>query len=226
MRLKLGIPYSDTLVYGAGLFGYFSGFPNMRKLFGVWFLLLAVVCNPFPTLADGVLSSVSYLTLPEKLAVSIQPFDDSDDNLEIMQRIEEALRAEGYSVVADAPFVMNFEIRDRLGSLSTSDNRHLFRFESKGGRGGGENAKARVNVYDSQFGGLLNKGPAAPRVSNRTIYRLEVNIEKKTNNERLWDAWAEAELTSGDGNRLIERMVPVVVKNIGQTIKRKDFQVY
>jgi hypothetical protein len=143
-------------------------------------------------------------------------------------RAEGVVNAVSYNPLpgnAKARLVMNFEVRNRIGYLNSGDNRHVLQFQTTGGRGGGEQTDARVNVFNSQEGGLLNKGPGT-RVSNRTVYRLELNVEQRNNNERLWDGWAEAELTGGDSAELLRRMVPAVIKALGQTVKSQAFSPY
>ncbi len=197
----------------------------MSNRIAFWFLLSATLAFGRGAQADGIVSAASYAPLPTGAAVQVRPFDDSDDNIEIKQRIERALAGRGISTNDKAPLVMNFEVRNRIGFLNSGDNRHILRFQTGGGRGGGENTEARVNVFNSQDGGLLNKG-AGTRVSNRTIYRLELNVEQRSSGERLWDGWAEAELTDGDSIELLRRMVPAVVKAMGNTIKAETFPLY
>lgn len=197
----------------------------MRECFSFSVLLLVALVLAPNAHADGSVSSVSYSALPAALVVEVRPFDDSDENLELKQRLEQALAAKEIGTSDDAPYILNFEVRDHIGSLNSGDNRHILRFETHGGRGGGENTEARVNVFDSQDGGLINKG-GGTRVSNRTIYRLELNIEQRTSGERIWDGWAEAELAGGDGRELLRRMVPAVIKNIGRTTKSEAFSLY
>jgi hypothetical protein len=197
----------------------------MTKLFRFWLFVFATICIADVAHADGVVNAASYAPLPDKLAIEVRPFDDSDENLAIKERIERELAARGITTGAKAPLVMNFEVRNRIGYLNTGDNRHVIEFQTRGGRSGGEQTDARINVFNSQSGGLLNKGPGT-RVSNRTVYRLELNVEQRDNNERLWDGWVEAELTGGDSAELLRRMVPAVVKALGQTVKSQAFSPY
>lgn len=197
----------------------------MTKRTGLWLFLVFAIFASTCVRAEGVVNAVSYNPLPGNSTVEVRPFDDSDENLAVKAHIERELAARGITTNAKAPLVMNFEVRNRIGYLNSGDNRHVLQFQTTGGRGGGEQTDARVNVFNSQEGGLLNKGPGT-RVSNRTVYRLELNVEQRDNNERLWDGWAEAELTGGDSAELLRRMVPAVIKALGQTVKSQAFSPY
>ena len=223
---KQGIPSAGMLVYGVAIYSLLSDF-LMSRLVSILAFCLLILSAPVPaTAADGVLSAVSYQPLPPSLRVEVRTFDDSDANLEIQQEFERALRAKGVTISDDAPLVFNFEVSDQLGMLSRSGDRYVFSFETSGGRGGGENTEARVNVFNSQSGGLLNKGAGQGRVSKPSVYRMDVNIEDRSSGKRLWEAWAEADLIAGNNRDLTRRMVPVIVQHIGGTAKSESFKVY
>ena len=198
----------------------------MRKTF----VFLAVVCActlaNVQLRADGIMNSVAYKVMPSDVTLDIQPFDDSDANLEIKAAMQNSLETIGIKTSDKAPYIMSFEVRDRLGSLSTAGNRHVLRLESRGGRGGGEEHNARVNVYDSHHGGLFNKGVGDSRVSKRSIYRLEVNITDRASGKRIWDGWAEAQLMGGDSQDLTLKMVPTIVEHIGKTVRQTPFKLH
>lgn len=199
---------------------------EMRKPLVFLAVLFACTFANLPSKADGVMNAVAYKELPSGLQLDIQPFDDSDANLEIEAAMRNNLEAKGVKTSDSAPYILSFEVRDRLGSLSTAGSRHVLRLESRGGRGGGEQHKARVNVYDSHHGGLFNKGVGDSRVSKRSIYRLEVNISERASGKRIWDGWAEADLTGGDSQDLTLKMVPTVIEQIGKTIRQAPFKLY
>ena len=120
---------------------------------------------------------------------------------------------------------MNFAMRDRLGSLPTFGQSYIFSFESKGGQEGGENAKARINLFDSERGGLLNQERRGPKLNTLSIYRLETNIEVRSSGKLLWESWAESKLSQGTGLDLIRRMIPSIITNIGKTTTNALFSM-
>ena len=89
--------------------------------------------------------------------------------------------------------------------------------------GGGENAKAKFNVYNSETGGLFNRGRSGTTITTPSRYRLDVTIDDRTNGKRLWQGWSEANLNASDVLTLTRRMVPVIVDGLVQTIRRRLF---
>ena len=175
--------------------------------------------------ATGVFNSVSYLALPPGFSLEVFPLDDSSASLEIKAELEAALHAKGFKTSERAPYVMNFAMRDRLGSLPTFGQSYIFSFESKGGQEGGENAKARINLFDSERGGLLNQERRGPKLNTLSIYRLETNIEVRSSGKLLWESWAESKLSQGTGLDLIRRMIPSIITNIGKTTTNALFSM-
>lgn len=188
-----------------------------------------VVLSSLPAVAedtgDGLLNAVSYRPLPTNMPIAIRAMDNSDENMALAREFEGALRAGGYTVSPGAGLILTFEVRDELGAWSDHGKRTLLELSAKGGYEGGEDAKARFNVYNSQKGGILNKGRGGTSITTPSQYRIDVTIEDKSNGKSLWQAWAVADLGSSDGATLTKNMVPVLVKNLGQTVKQQPFTV-
>ncbi|OHC73215.1 MAG: hypothetical protein A3G18_09155 [Rhodospirillales bacterium RIFCSPLOWO2_12_FULL_58_28] len=174
---------------------------------------------------DGLLNSVSYKPLPANMPIAVRAMDNSDENMVLVREFEGALRAGGYTVSPGADLILTFETRDELGAWSDHGKRTLLELSAKGGYEGGEDAKARFNVYNSQKGGILNKGRGGTSITTPSQYRIDVTIEDKTNGKSLWQAWAVADLGASDGAVLVKNMVPVLVKHLGQTVKQQSFTV-
>ncbi len=176
---------------------------------------------------QGLLNAVSYERIPTGVAVAVSPLDNSDENLILQQRFEAELRAHGYRVSGDGPLVLTFGTRDTVGAFSERNPRHVLELSGGGGRGGGEDAKARVNVFDSSGGGLLNEGKGSGDTSivTPTQYRIDASIDERASGRRLWQGWATANLEQADGLALTMAMVPVIAQHVGQTVRQKPFPV-
>jgi len=199
----------------------------MRHLLGPYFLLLALLTGVVSASAqDGVMNSIAFQKVSPHAALQVQPLDNSDANLALQTEFEAALREQGFTLSDTAPLVLTFETRDQIGAWTTNDRRHVLSFDSKGGRGGGENAKARLNVFDSQSGGLLNKGSGGTTIATPSSYRIDVSIEERATGKRLWQGWSEGKLAGGRGRDLTHKMVPALVEGIGKTVRQRTFDLY
>lgn len=174
----------------------------------------------------GLMNAISYKPLPQGMAFSVQPLDNSDQNMILKKEFEDVLRTKGFVVSADAPLVITFETRDQIGGYTTRNRRAILELDAHGGREGGEDARMRVNLYDSNTGGLFNQGKGETSIMTPSQYRLEVSIDNRSNGKRHWQAWAVTNLDQSDGAKLIRAMVPQMVGNMGKTVKSLTFELF
>ena len=175
--------------------------------------------------AQAFVNSVSYQPLPERAGVTVRPLDNSDANLKLKVSIEEALRAKGFGITKDSPLVLSFDTRDEVGAWSETGRRTILELRAEGGREGGEYAHAKVNVFDSASGGLLNEGRSGTSITTPSTYRIDVTVDDRTSGRRLWQGWAIANLAYGERNDLDRAMIPVIVQNLGRTTTRQPFNL-
>jgi hypothetical protein len=193
----------------------------MKRLF----VLLGALLTLFATTqaqADGLLNAVAYRPLPDGQAISVVSLDDSAEALAVKQAFEDALRERGRRVADDAPLRLTFKVRHEIGALARGERRTILEVEKRQGTPGDEQTQARVNLYDTGRGGMLNKGPGTGE-AQRTTLRIDVNIADRTEGRRLWQAWAKAELGQGDGTGVARRMVPALVGRLGETARQEPF---
>jgi len=198
------------------------------KIVSLLFVVLAVgISSIGPSHAEsGVLNALSLKPLPEHKVIQVQALDDSDENLQLQADIEKYLVANGYTLAEKGDIILSFETRDQIGGWNSGSDGHIIALEASGGRGGGENHSARVNVFDSATGGLLNRreGVRAPS-SIASQYRLDVSVEQRADGKTLWRAWSVADLESGEGLTLTKKMIPLLVDNMGKTVRSQSFTV-
>lgn len=174
---------------------------------------------------QGFVNSVSYQPLPERAIITVRPLDNSETNLKLKTSIEEALRAKGFGVTKDSPLVLSFDTRDEIGAWSDAGRRTILELRAEGGREGGEYAHAKVNVFDTASGGLLNEGRGGTSITTPSTYRIDVTVDDRTNGRRLWQGWAVANLSLGNRSDLDRSMIPVIVQNLGRTTTRQPFNL-
>lgn len=174
---------------------------------------------------EGIMNAMTFRPVPPGAAIVVQTRDNSDINLKLKARFETALRQHGFSVSADAPLVLSFETRNVVGAWSDSGRRSILELEGHGGRMGGETAKARVNLFNSSRGGLLNKGQGETNIVTQGRYRLDATLDDRAARKRLWQGWAESDLGRYHGAELLGAMVPVMAAKLGHTVKRQTFKL-
>ncbi|MBL6929113.1 MAG: hypothetical protein ISR44_08050 [Rhodospirillales bacterium] len=194
-------------------------------LFGL--LGFAVTPAAAQSYGEGLFNSVSYKPISAGVSLKVRPLDNSNDNLVLQEEFERALAERGFVVSGDAKYVLSFETSDVVGAYTERDTRHVVELSGSGGRGGGEDMRARVNMFDSSAGGLFNagKGTGDTSIVTPTQYRMDATIDDKESGRRLWQAWAVADLEQSDGLTLTLAMVPVVAGAVGETVKQKTFSV-
>lgn len=203
-----------------------------RRCLAAFFAVAAYVGLALSPAADaqdgphGTLNAVSFRPLPVGAPIFVRPLDDSDENLALKRSFEAVLQARGYALAPDpSGLVLTFETRDQIGGWSDSGRRTVLEFQGAGGREGTEDVEARLKLFDSQRGALLNKGRGGTRVVTPSSYRLEVNIDHKGQRERLWQGWTIADLAHGDDRSLNRAMVPALVDHIGETVRQQSFDL-
>jgi hypothetical protein len=198
----------------------------MRSLF-VWLGLVTVfLAGPAAAQSSqGLLNAVSYEKIPLGTAIAVSPLDNSDENLALQRQFEGELRTAGYTVAKDAPLILTFAIHDAVGSYLDGNARHVLEFSGTSGRGVDENARARVNVFDSAGGGLINTGSesADTTIVTPSKYRMDASLDSRETGRRLWQAWATADLGRSDGRALTMAMVPAITRQVGQTVRQMPF---
>ncbi len=189
------------------------------------FLALVQVPNAAAQTAEGMFNSISFKSMVKDSPIAVLPLDNSDSNLILQQEFEKQLKRAGYKVTGTAGLILSFEVRDEIGAWSTTDRRHILELRARGGKEGGEDAQARFNLFDSNKGGMFNKGSGGTRIVTPSQYRIDVTIDDKTNGKRLWQAWSSADLSTYDSLELTRAMVPVIIKNLGKTVKQQTFEL-
>lgn len=173
----------------------------------------------------GTINAVAFSPMPSNVEIAVRPLDDSDANLRLKEMFAGALRSKGFRVVDKATLVMSVETRDEVGSWTDQGRRSLIELQAKGGRDGGEDAQALVNIYNSTRGGLLNEGRGGTSIATPSTYRINVTVDDRSNGKRVWQGWTVADLGHGDRDVLSKAMVPALMGHLGLTVSLQPFDI-
>jgi hypothetical protein len=175
--------------------------------------------------AEGYVNAVAYQALPAGVALRVRALDNSEHNLRIKDDFERRLAAKGFRVGEPAALILTIETRDEIGSWVDKGRRTILELDAHGGREGGERAQARVNLYDSVRGGVLNEGEGGTAVTSPSQFTIEVTVDEAASGRRVWQAWTVANLKFTDQAALARAMVPAMVQDFGQSVNRKPFKI-
>lgn len=177
--------------------------------------------------ADGIINSVSFSKVPSGATVFIDSFDDSEDSLQIVKAFRSAIRTAGFAPSDTGTLLMIFEARKNIGGFSTRGRRYVLSMESMGSRlGGGQDSRAQVNLFNSNTGGLLNKGRGTTMIITPSTYEIDVTIEDRNSGKTLWKSWASTELRNKVGIEYTRQMIPKIVDTIGKTVRQENFSLH
>ena len=192
------------------------------------FVLSAVIMFPNASRsAEGIMNSISFAKVPYGSTIVIESSDDSDDTLQILRAFKSAIRTAGYAPSDTGKLLMIFEARNDIGSFSTRNRRYILSLETMGARlGGGQNSLAKVNVFNSNTGGLLNKGRGTTIITSPSTYEIDVTIEDRASGEILWQGWVSTELRNNVGIEYTEHMIRKIVETIGKTVRQENFSLF
>ncbi len=179
----------------------------------------------FPAAAQqGLLNSVAYAEIAPGSPIVVRPLDNSDQNLLLQEQFERQLKAKGYAVSKDANLVLSFETRDVVGAWSDGGLRTVIELKDNRHRTGQDPPQVNLNIYNSSRGGLLNKGQGGgTSIVTPSQYRLDALIDDRSNGERVWQAWATADIQGTGSGAVGQAMVPALVDHLGSTVKNQPF---
>lgn len=172
---------------------------------------------------DALVDATSFKPLSAPADIAVQPWDNSAENMRLAADIETELRIAGYTVSKSAPVVLSFEIKNVLGSQGAGGRRHFLEIEGRGTEHGRDEAKVRLNLFSSESGGVLNKGRGGES-AEPTRYILEATVDRKSG-PRLWQGQASAAYTKGQPELLVKNLVPILIRQLGKTVRGKTFKL-
>jgi len=175
---------------------------------------------------QGIMNAISYKTLPQNTAFSVKPMDDSNQNMILKQKFEYLLKIRGFSISKKAPLVITFGTSNELSSYTTRKRRSVLELDAHGGREGGEKARMRFNLFDSNSGGLFNVGKGETSLKTSGLHRLDVSVINRTNGKHHWQAWTTTNQDRSNGRALILAMVPEIVNKIGKKVTSQIFNLH
>lgn len=187
------------------------------------FVLLTA--TPGHAASTGIVNAVTYQPLPASSSISVQILDNTDQNMAILKKFKSALKQNGYILSDNSHLIMTIELHDEMGDWTKNNRSHFVEFSTQQGTSSEDDTQIKFNLFDSNTGGLLNKGER-PRSITVTPSQRQINItiEDASNGSRLWEGWASADKNYSTSNKALNHsMIPALISAIGKTVNNLSF---
>ncbi len=170
--------------------------------------------------AEPSLNAVSFEDVPRGVPLTVEIFDNSDENLALKRAFEDELRAQGYEVQNGANLIMSLETRDSSGRWTGGGSNRVVRIGNSDNHTGTDAPDVRVSIFDNERGGILNpkRGSTLTQVAPNQ-YRIDTSIEDRLNGRTLWQGWAVQDVQAIDDLAGHRMLVKPLVSSIGKTVR-------
>ena len=197
--------------------------------------------------ASGELNAAAYDPIPPGAQVSVRLIDDTVDNQELKKRFEDELIARGYRLSeTDAQYILSFSTHGSYRSGRPGDDRttsyymdgrdnyrpdadqknriNYFDLGAHGGDSQESQAEAKVKLFSSEGGSLINRGQRREQFGT-TRHSLEATVKDTKNGRRVWQGNAYAMVSGSDPITVAESLIPVMMGSFGQTVRQEKFDL-
>jgi len=180
----------------------------------------------------GQLITRSFAALPAPLVMNVEPDDNTRTNMTLAARMSRELAQRGYQVPADrAPLILRFdsEIRSNVNSASARYQRDASGAAdsdmSIGAAGPPDRPVGVANVLSSTPGRGMIGERSGGGYSRPLRYVVNARIEDRQSGSLIWQGHASYDSERTDSDPILEAMVPLLVTEIGQTVRDRRFSL-
>lgn len=171
--------------------------------------------------APGRTHASAYAPLPGDLPVAVRPWDNSAANLRLKTNFTDAMSKRGVRLAeTGTPLLLNFETE--VESLSTSyDGPSLGQVQGRN-----HDTRVRMNFWSTTQDSLTQgrRGDSTANLGS-VRYVLRATLDDQRSGQRLWQGEASYTANPADETTTFALMVPVLVDNLGQTVRPRAFRI-
>ncbi len=153
---------------------------DMQKdIYRILLILLYFIATPSPSQADeGIINAVSFRPIPAATVIVVQPWNNSDENINTARLIENQLCDLGYKISPQANFTLSFDSKSTLGKWSSSSRNTSVELKAESSTANGKDAEVRLNLFSSSEGGVLNPNKT-PGENILSKVSLKITLDQK-----------------------------------------------
>ncbi|HUI16891.1 MAG TPA: DUF4136 domain-containing protein [Alphaproteobacteria bacterium] len=174
----------------------------------------------------GSVTARAYAPLPPGAAISVVASEDTDQYQRLKAAIEASLRARGYAVSDNAPFLLKFYATEVLGNrVSDKTNGALALESSVPNNDQTQSMGVLAPLNQNLFGGETASGTTAGAASSRRQVHLSMMLSDQRAAKRVWQGSASGEMRRPDSFAATQSLVPFLVDKVGRTVTDERFDV-
>lgn len=169
--------------------------------------------------APGLAYASSFFPVPAGTAISVRPWDNTDENLRVKRSLAEALGRRGVKLTdGRASLMLNFETE--VESLAVPGVGPSL------GQVQGRNwdSRVRMNLWSNSQDSVLN-GRHTEASSATTRYILRATLDDQQSGQRLWQGEATYTGAVTDEAATFSAMAPVLADGFGENLRPKSFRI-
>ena len=153
---------------------------DMQKdIYRILLILLYFIATPSPSQADeSIINAVSFRPIPAATVIVVQPWNNSDENINTARLIENQLCDLGYKISPQANFTLSFDSKSTLGKWSSSSRNTSVELKAESSTASGKDAEVRLNLFSSSEGGVLNPNKT-PGENILSKVSLKITLDQK-----------------------------------------------
>jgi hypothetical protein len=197
---------------------------NKLRILGV---CAAIAVAAQPAIADtdedaapGVAYASSYGPVPVGFAVTVRPWDNTNDNLRVKASFTDALSRRGIRLTeAGSPLTLNFETEIESLAMPTY-GRSLGQVQGRNW-----DSRVRMNLWSNSQDSVVGGRRGADSAFATTRYILRATLDDQRTGQRLWQGEASYTGASNDQAGTFAAMAPVLVDGFGETLRPRTFRI-
>jgi hypothetical protein len=181
---------------------------------------------------SGQLITRSFAALPTPMVVSVEPDDNTRTNMTLATRLSRELAQRGYQVApGHAPLALRFdsEIRSNVSTAGAQYHREATGAPDSdmaiGAAGPPDRPVGIANMLSSSPGRGVIGERSGGDYSRPLRYVINARIEDRHSGSLIWQGHVSYDSERTDADPLLEAMVPLLVTEIGQTVRDRRFSL-
>ncbi len=171
--------------------------------------------------APGVLTTTVYGELPAAVSVNVEPYDDSELNLQIKAAFDEELVRRNQASAPAGDFQFGFDTQILQGEFDgAGPSLGSFRARSLTG------VDFQLNIWSSTKDSVLGgRQKGADSKKKMSVFHINAELRDGATGEVLWSGDAFCEMLGGDTLRIARSMVRPLIANLGRTARDVPFDI-